>query len=86
MPEPTHASKEEEAFSWERWLFDGLKAFRRTLFHYDFGLPDEFWYHMERAAHELLTAGRILLKTLLQRRSGRKTSPGDRGAIDIEWE
>jgi len=83
MPDP--ADKPDD-FSWERWLFDGLKAFRRTLFRYDFGLPDDFWYHLERAAHELLTAGRILVKTVLQRRRGRKGDAQPRGEIEIEWE
>ncbi|NUQ38439.1 MAG: hypothetical protein HUU23_11705 [Caldilineales bacterium] len=82
MTDPT---PKPDDFSWERWLFDGLKALRRMLFRYDFGLPDDFWYHLERAAHELLTAGRILVKTLLQRRRGRQ-SDAPRGEIEIEWE
>ncbi len=74
-----------EGFSWERWLTEGLRALRATLFRYDFGLPDEFWRHLEQAAHELLAAGRILLKSLRKRYS-RKAPSEPRGPIDIDWD
>ena len=81
------ADRSKEEFSWERWLGQGLSALRRTLFRYDFGLPEEFWHHLERAAHELLSATRILLRTLRQR--GQRSSAAEEprgGPIDIEWD
>jgi hypothetical protein len=72
-------------FSWERWLMEGLRALRATLFRYGFGLPDEFWTHLDRAAHELLMAARILLKTL-RKHYTRKAPPEPRGPIDINWD
>lgn len=87
MPDPDLSTPSDDGFSWDRWLFDGLKAARRTLFRHDFGLPDEFWQHMEAAAHEVLAAARILFKTILRRRGGAKGSSQERrGPIDIEWE
>ena len=79
-PTPT-----QEGFSWERWMMEGLRALRRTLFRYDFGLPEEFWQHMDRAAHELLAAGRLLLKSL-RRRYTTRAEHEPRGPIDIDWE
>ncbi|NOZ72104.1 MAG: hypothetical protein GXP38_09355 [Chloroflexi bacterium] len=73
-------------FSWERWLLQGLSALRRTLFRYDFGLPEAFWQHLENAAHELLAAARILLRTLLSRHHEPAPPPEERGPIEIEWE
>ena len=79
--------QEDQTFSWERWLVQGLKALRRTLFRYDFGLPDAFWRHLEQAAHELLAAARIFFRTLRDRRRGRKTTTEEsRGEIEIDWE
>ncbi|RME85572.1 MAG: hypothetical protein D6775_02495 [Caldilineae bacterium] len=86
MDEHTTTQPSEEEFSWERWIWQGLQAFRRTLFRYDFGLPEEFWRHLENAAHELLAAGRILLRALLFRRRRPSPPPEERGAIEIEWE
>ncbi len=88
MDEPeVGTGKEDQTFSWERWLGQGLKALRRTLFRYDFGLPDEFWQHLEQAAHEMLAAARIFFRTLRDRRRGRKTTVDEpRGSIDIDWE
>ncbi len=87
MTEPVLESKPtREGFSWERWLLDGLRALRQTFFHYDFGLPEEFWYHLERAAHELLTASRILLKSLRRRYYTRTGDASARGQVDIDWE
>lgn len=88
MDEPElEPGPEEEPFSWERWLFQGIAAFRRTLFRHDLGLPDEFWQHLENAAHELLTAARILLRTIRDRRRQRSVTPEEsRGPIDIDWE
>lgn len=87
MAEPAQESKPtREGFSWERWLLDGLRALRQTLFHYDFGLPEEFWYHLERAAHELLTASRILLKSLRRRYYARAGDAPARGQVEIDWE
>ncbi len=74
-----------EGFSWERWMMEGLRALRATLFRYDFGLPEEFWHHLEKAAHELLAASRILLRTFQQRYRRRPPSE-PRGPIDIDWD
>lgn len=86
MPETKlDAPETGDGFSWERWLIEGLRALRATLFRYDFGLPDDFWHHLDTAAHELLAAGRILLKTLHKRYS-RKAPSEPRGPIDIDWD
>ena len=86
MTEPESSSQSAQDFSRDRWLLQGLSALRRTLFHYDFGLPETFWQHLENAAHELLAAARILLRTLLSSRSAPATPPESRGPIDIEWD
>ena len=87
MDESAYEPEQEEQFSWDRWLMQGINAFRRTLFRYNLGLPDEFWDHLERAAHEMLAAGRILLRTILsRRRQSPNDSPEPRGQIDIDWE
>ncbi|MCP4166370.1 MAG: hypothetical protein GY759_10810 [Chloroflexi bacterium] len=88
MADPNLDSEPQtEAFSWESWLAQGFKAFRRTLFRHDLGLPEEFWYHLERAAHEMLMAGRILLRTIRDMRRQRDAPPSEsRGPIDIDWD
>lgn len=83
---PHESRTEPEAFSWERWLLEGLRHLRQVFFRYDFGLPEEFWQHLERAAHELLQAARILLKTLRRRLRPSPTTAPPRGPVDIEWE
>lgn len=86
MPDTEHDPQPApEGFSWEQWMMQGLRALRRTLFSYDFGLPDEFWQHLDRAAHELLAAARLLLKSLRRRYYARE-EPEPRGPIDIDWE
>ena len=81
----TTSPARERDFSWERWIFEGLRAAKQVLFRYDFGMPEDFWYHMERAAHELLTAMRILLRTLRSRRFASRVPEEERGTIDIDW-
>lgn len=81
----TDTPSREREFSWERWIFEGLRAAKQVLFRYDFGMPEDFWYHLERAAHELLTAMRILLRTLRNRRVSARVPEAERGEIDIDW-
>jgi len=78
----------EEAFSWEKWFRLGLRAFKKTLLHYNFGLPDEFWQHLEKAFEEFLSAMRIALRSILARRRRPKSSvPPDKDkSIDIQWD
>ncbi|NOX63400.1 MAG: hypothetical protein GXP42_15860 [Chloroflexi bacterium] len=85
---PSESADRETPFSWENWLLEGLSHARQTLFRYNFGLPDEFWRHLENAARELLAAARILLRTLLSKRSrGQQPPPEEkRGPIDIQWD
>jgi hypothetical protein len=83
---PHESPAEPETFSWERWLLEGLRHLRQVFFRYDFGLPEEFWHHLERAAHELLQAARILLRTLRQRLRHAAPAAPARGPVDIEWE
>ena len=82
------SAAEEKPFSWENWLLEGLSHARQTLFRYNFGLPDEFWKHLENAGRELLAAARILLRTLLSKRSQHQQPPPEeeRGPIDIQWD
>jgi hypothetical protein len=86
MSPPDSSSPPPPDFSWERWLLQGLSALRRTLFRYDFGLPETFWQHLENAGHELLAAARILLRVLLTRGRTPPPPPEERGPIDIEWD
>ena len=75
-------------FSWDEWFYQGMRALRKTLFRYDFGLPDAFWEHLQSAFVEFLAAMRILLKALWSRQRKQRppsTSP-PRGSIDVEWE
>ena len=59
MPEPRQdESLNEGEFSWEKWFRVGLRAFKKTLGRYHFGLPEEFWQHLENAFEELLAAMR----------------------------
>jgi hypothetical protein len=76
-----------DEFSWEKWFRMGLRAFKKTLTHYHFGLPEEFWQHLENAFEELLAAMRIALHAILDRRrgSGAATPPQSK-SIDIEWD
>lgn len=86
MPDADREPKPaQEGFSWEKWMMQGLRALRRTLFRHDFGLPEEFWQHLDRAAHELLAAARLLLRSL-RRRYYAGEEPESRGPIDIDWE
>jgi len=81
-------SLNEEAFSWEKWFRLGLRAFKKTLRHYNFGLPNEFWEHLEKAFEELLSAMRIALHTMLARRRRPKSPappPKDK-TINIQWD
>ena len=75
-------------FSWDEWFYEGLRALRKLLFRYDFGLPDAFWRHMQAAFGEFLAAMRILLKTIRHREQMRnKRTPGaTHGSIDIDWD
>jgi len=88
VDEPTEeTNRVDEPFSWEQWFAQGLKALRRALFRYDFGLPEEFWQHMEQAFREALAAGRILMRALLDRRRQPPPPPEEsRGEIEIDWE
>ncbi|MCO6450716.1 MAG: hypothetical protein J5I90_07980 [Caldilineales bacterium] len=86
MPAPAPPPEPDASFSWERWLLDGVSALRRTLFRYDFGLPEEFWEHLENAAREMLAAGRILLRTIVSRGKPPSPPPEERGSIEIDWE
>ncbi len=87
MDEATEEPKKvDEPFSWEAWFAQGLKAARRALRRYDFGLPEEFWQHMEQAFREALAAGRILLRALLDRRRPPAPPEEARGEIEIDWE
>ncbi len=77
----------EEAFSWERWFRLGLRAFKKTLSRYHFGMPDEFWEHLENAFTEFLAAMRIAMRTVLDRRRGSGSPPPpQKKTIDIEWD
>jgi len=86
MTEPEPSASSPDDFSWERWLLQGLGALRRTLFRYDFGLPETFWQHLENAARELLAAARILVRTALTRKQESASPPSERGPIDIKWD
>ena len=88
MPEPRQDdSINEEEFSWEKWFRLGLRAFKKTLTRYNFGMPDEFWEHLENAFEELLTAMRIGLRSILNRRRGATPpAPPQDKSIDIEWD
>ena len=88
MDDPTEeTNKANEPFTWEVWFAQGLKAARRALRRYDFGLPEEFWQHMEQAFREALAAGRILMRALLDRRRSSPAPPEEtRGEIEIDWE
>ena len=88
MPEPRQdESLNEDEFSWEKWFRVGLRAFKKTLGRYHFGLPEEFWQHLENAFEELLAAMRIALRTVLARRRGDAPStPPQSKSIDIEWD
>jgi hypothetical protein len=88
MPKPpTDESLNEEVFSWEKWFRMGIRAFKKTLSHYNFGLPEAFWQHLENAFEEFLAAMRIALHTILNRRRGSgQTSPQKSQSIDIEWD
>jgi hypothetical protein len=88
MPEPRQdESINEEEFSWEKWFRLGVRAFKKTLMRYNFGMPDEFWEHLENAFDELLTAMRIGLRSILNRRRGSAPpAPPQDKSIDIEWD
>ncbi len=88
MPEtPPDDPVNEEEFSWEKWFRVGMRAFRKTLSRYNFGLPDEFWQHLENAFEEFLTAMRIGLRSVLdRRRGGNSTTSPPQKSIDIEWD
>ena len=85
-PGPDDSLNEEE-FSWEKWFRVGLRAFKRTLTRYHFGLPEEFWQHLEAAFDEFLTAMRIALRTIQNRRRSPGATPAPKSkSIDIEWD
>ena len=88
MPESQQEdSLNEESFSWEKWFRLGLSAFKKTLSRYNFGLPDEFWEHLENAFEELLAAMRIALRTIMNRgRSQGPIVPAQDKTIDIQWD
>ncbi len=73
-------------FSWDEWVYTGLRALRRLLFNYDLGLPDAFWRHLQIAVKELLAAMRILMKTARDRKQSPESPapPPKRNAIDID--
>lgn len=84
---PQDESINEEEFSWERWFRLGLRAFKKTLSRYHFGMPDEFWEHLENAFNEFLVAMRIAMRTVLNRRRGASTAPPPpKKTIDIVWD
>jgi hypothetical protein len=84
---PQDEPKNEEEFSWEKWFRLGLRAFKKTLSRYHFGMPDEFWEHLENAFNEFLAAMRIAMRTVLDRRRGSDaTPPPAKKPIDIEWD
>ncbi len=77
----------EESFSWEKWFRLGLSAFKKTLSRYNFGMPDEFWEHLENAFEEMLAAMRIALHTIINRRRDQgPTVPSQDKSIDIQWD
>lgn len=81
-------SLNEDVFSWEKWFLLGLHAFKKTLRRYNFGLPDEFWEHLEKAFAEFLSAMRIAMHAILARRHRSKSPappPKDK-TIDIQWD
>jgi len=85
--DPQESISNEESFSWEKWFRMGLRAFKKTLTRYNFGMPDEFWQHLENAFEELLAAMRIAMHAILDRRRSAgspSSSPGK--SIDIEWD
>jgi hypothetical protein len=76
-----------DEFSWEKWFRMGLRAFKKTLKRYNFGLPDEFWRHLESAFEEMLAAMRIAMRAILERRRGASSPPSSQNKrIDIEWD
>ena len=84
---PPDDSMDDERFSWEKWLRLGLRAFKKSLHRYNFGLPDAFWEHLENAFSELLAALRIVVQTARHRgQASQAPARPPEGTIDIEWE
>ena len=82
-----HDTLNDEPFSWEKWFRLGLRAFKKTLRRYNFGLPDAFWQHLENALNELLAALRIALHTARHRQQGvQPPARSSDAGIDIDWE
>jgi len=88
MPEtPPDDPLTEEAFSWEKWFRLGMRAFKKTLKRYNFGMPDEFWQHLEAAFDEFLAAMRIAMRSVLDRRRGSGSAPPpQKKDIEIKWD